>query len=165
MLKKMIVLAVIGFVAVAALGGTKLGSYIRSEIRAARERAEDNIPPEKEIGRLRNEVKLLDKDIMNVVNQLAKERVAVNELKEKVDELAAKQEQDKALLTARGEAIKKAQGQVTFGTRTLTIDEANAELAVGVKRWEANQKSLDNLHVTLANRIKVRDAMEKQLET
>jgi len=165
MLKKMIVLAVIGFVAVAALGGTKFGSYIRSEIRAARERAEDNIPPEKEISRLRNEVKLLDKDIMNVVNQLAKERVAVNELKEKVDELAAKQEQDKALLATRAQAIKDATEKVTFGNRTLSVDEAKAELEAGVKRWTTNQKSLDNLQLTLANRIKVRDAMEKQLET
>ncbi len=165
MLKKMIVLAVIGFVAVTAIGGTKLGSYIRSEIRAARERCEENIPPEKEIARLRNEVKLLDKDIMAVVNQLAKERVAVNQLKEQVDDLAAKQEQDKALLTTRAEAIRKAEGQVTFGTRTLSIDEAKAELDAGVKRWTTTQKSLDGMQTTLASRIKVRDSLEKQLET
>ena len=66
MLKKMVVLGVIGFVAVSALGGTKIASYIRSEIREARDRAENNIPPEKEIARLRNELKLLDKDIMTV---------------------------------------------------------------------------------------------------
>ena len=33
MLKKLVILGVIGFVAVTALGGTKLASYIRSEIR------------------------------------------------------------------------------------------------------------------------------------
>src|SRR5262249_37863001 len=122
MLKKMIVLGVIGFVAVTALGGTKLASYIRAEIRDARERAENSIPPEKEIARLRNELKQLDKDTLTVVNQVAAERVAVRELQAKVDELAAKQSKDKETLTARAEAIKKAEGHVTFGNRTLSID-------------------------------------------
>ena len=126
MLKKMVSLGVIGFVAVSALGGTKLASYIRSEIREARERAEANIPPEKEIARLRNELKLLDKDIMTVVNQLAKERVAVNDLKADVDDRAARLSKEKEVLQARAKAIKEAEGHVTFGNRTLTVEAAKA---------------------------------------
>ena len=164
MLKKMVVLGVIGFVAVSALGGTKIASYIRSEIRDARERAENNIPPEKEIARLRNELKLLDKDIMTVVNQLAKERVEVRQIQEKTEEMAAKQSKDKELLTGRATAIKKADEQVTFGTRTLSVDAAKAELEEGVKRFAANQKSLDSFEALLASRTRVRDGLEKQLE-
>ena len=63
MLKKLVILGVIGFVAVTALGGTKLASYIRSEINSAREKAEANIPPEKELARLRNEIKMLDGEL------------------------------------------------------------------------------------------------------
>jgi len=165
MLKKMVILGVIGFVAVTALGGTKLASYIRAEIAAARKHAEDNIPPEKEIGRLRNELKLLDKDIMTVVNQLAKERVDVRDLQAKVDDLAARQSKDKELLTARANAIKNAEGHVTFGTRTLSIDAAKAELEADVKRFSTNQKSLESMEGTLAIRVKNRDTLEKQLET
>jgi len=165
MMKKMVILGVIGFVAVTALGGTKLASYIRSENAAARERAEANVPPEKEIARLRNEVKLLDKDIMTVVNQLAKERVEVRDLQTKVDELAAKQSKDKEVLTARANAIKNAEGHVTFGNRTLSIDAAKSELEGDVKRFSANQKSLESMEATLAIRIKNRDTLEKQLET
>jgi len=166
MLKKMVVLAAVGFVAVAALGGTKIGSYIRSEIRAARERAEENIPPEKEVARLRNELKLLDKDIMTVVNQLAKERVEVNQLKEKTDDLAAKQSKDKELLESRANLIKGCTGdQLQFGTRAVSVSAAKGELEEGVKRYAANQKSLDSFNALLANRTKVRDALEKQLET
>ena len=165
MLKKMVVLGVIGFVAVSALGGTKIASYIRSEIRDARERAENNIPPEKEIARLRSELKLLDKDIMTVVNQLAKERVEVRQLQEKNEELAAKQSKDKELLTARAAAIKSCNGDtLTWGTRTLTVDAAKTELEDGVKRFAANQKSLDSMEATLAIRVKNRDVLEKQLE-
>lgn len=165
MLKKMIVLGVIGFVVVSALGGTKVASYIRSEIREARERAENSIPPEKEIARLRNELKQLDKDSLIVVNQVATERVAVRELQAKVSELTAKQSQDKETLNSRAEAIKKAEGHVTFGNRTLSIEAAKAELEEGVKRYATNQKSLDAMEQTLASRIKIRDSLEKQLET
>jgi len=171
MLKKMVILGVIGFVAVTALGGTKLASYIRSEIRDARERAENNIPPEKEIQRLRNEIKLLDKDILAVVNELAKQRVAVNDLQTQTEELAAKQSKDKEILTARLDALEKVEkadqpvSHVTFGNRTLAIADAKVELDAATKRYEANQKALVSLQALQANRIKVRDSLEKQLET
>lgn len=171
MLKKMVILAAIGFVGVTALRGTKIGSYIRSEVRSAREHAENNIPPEKEIARLRGEVNLLDGDVRRLINHLAKERVGVNEHKEKVDELALKQSRDKELLSARADAIKKAEAAsadgtqaVTFGTRPMSISAAKQELKDGVKRYEANQKSLNTQEALLANRIKVRDTLEKQLE-
>jgi len=171
MLKKMIVLAVVGFVAVSAISGTKLASYIRSEVRSAREQAEANIPPDAEITRLKNEVKHLDGDIMKLVHHLAKERVDVNQLKDTVDELAAKQGKAKELITARADYIRKAEAasaegtqQVTFGNRTLSIPAAKAELKEGVRRYEANQKSLATHEALLANRIKIRDNLEKQLE-
>jgi len=165
MLKKLIVVGIVGFVAVAAIKGSKLGSYIRSEIEALHARAEANIPPEKELARLRNEIKQLDKDILGVVNQLAKERVEVNQLKEKITELQAKQSRDKELLQARANAIKNATEQVTFGDRTLSVPVAKAELEEGVKRFTANQKSLESMEATYASREKVRDTLEKQLET
>lgn len=165
MLKKMVLLAVIGFVGVTVLAGTKIGSYIRSEFHEARKRAEDNIPPEKEIARLRNEIKLLDKDILKIVELLAKERVEVQQLEAQVQDLAQRQEKDKALLTTRAEAIKNATEFVTFGNRKVRIHEAKAELQEGVNRYTTAQKALHAMEQTLAQRIKNRDLLEKQLET
>jgi chromosome segregation ATPase len=173
MLKKMVILAVVGFVAVTVLAGTKIGSYLRSEINSARERAEESIPPEQEISRLRHEVKQLDKGLMVVVNQLAKERVEVNQLDEKVKTNAAAQEKDKALLTSRAQSIKdataqastEATAQVKWGNRTLSVSAAKAELDTDVKRFATNQKTLEAMEATLAHRIKIRDSLEKQLET
>jgi len=164
MLKKMVILGLVGFVAVTALSGTKIASYIRSEVRSARQHAEDSIPPEKEIDRLKNEVALLDKDVKTLMHQLAKERVEVNQLKEKTDELAAKQSKDKEVITARANAIKSAEGQVTFGNRTLTVAAAKTELEADVKRFTNAQKSLAAHEQLLANRIKIRDSIEKQLD-
>jgi chromosome segregation ATPase len=164
MLKKLVILAVVGFVGVVVVKGSKIGSYIRSEIASLRDQAEASIPPEKEIARLRNEIKGLDKDLMAVVNQLAKERVEVTQLKEKADDLRAKQSRDKELLLARGAAIDKATEQVTFGDRTLTVAAAKAELEEGMKRYTANENALKSMDVAIGSHEKVKDGLEKQLE-
>jgi chromosome segregation ATPase len=165
MIKKMVILGVIGFVAVSALKGTKIVSYVCSEFRAAREEAENSIPPEQEVRRLRDEIKLLDKDILTVVNQLAKERVDVNYLQREVKTLAEKQGAEKDRLTARAQAIKTAEGHITFGSRTITVEAAKAELDGDVRRWATNQKSLETMDQVLGQRIKTRDTLEKQLDT
>jgi len=165
MLKKMVILAVVGFVAVTAIGGTKIGSYIRSEIRAARERAEENIPHEKELARIRNEVNLLDKDIVTVVNQLAKERVAVRDLKKEVEALAATQGTEKERLATNAAAIKKAIEYVTLDNRTMSVAAATAQLEKDAERYAANQKSLASMQALLVSRTETRDALEKQLES
>lgn len=169
MLKKLVIVAAIGFVAVAAVKSTKIGSYLRAEFNSIREDAESCIPPEKEIARLRSEIKSLDKDLGTVVNQVAKERVEIAQLKEKADELRAKQSQDKETLQTRAEAIKKASTNensfVVFGDRKLSISTAKSELEVGVKRFTANQKSLESMDATVVSREKIKDGLEKQLDT
>jgi chromosome segregation ATPase len=171
MLKKLVIVAAIGFVAVAAVKSTKIGSYLRTEIKSLREDAESCIPPEKEIARLRSEIKSLDQDLMTVLNQVAKERVEINQLKEKADELRGKQSHDKELLQSRAEAVRKvsvdkASGEyVMFADRKLSISAAKAELEAGVKRFTANQKSLDSIDLTVASREKIKDSLEKQLDT
>jgi len=171
MLKKLVIVAAIGFVAVAAVKHTRIGSYVRSEFNSLREEVESSIPPEKEISRLRDEIKSLDKDLLTVVNQVAKERVEIAQLKEKANELRAKQSQDKELLNTRAEAIKKASSSTTsteyvvFGDRKLSISSAKSELEAGVRRFTANQKSLESMDATVTSRDKIKDTLEKQLDT
>jgi chromosome segregation ATPase len=165
MLKKLVILGIVGFVAVSAVKGSKIGSYIRSEFASWREEAESKIAPEREIARLRNEVKLLDKDIIKLVDQLARERVAVRELQEKADTLRAQQSKGKELLNARAAAIKNAAEQVTFGNRKLSVPDAKADLEEGVRVFTANQKSLDAMDTAIGSRVKVKEGLEKQLDT
>ncbi|MBA4066832.1 MAG: hypothetical protein C0501_24615 [Isosphaera sp.] len=164
MIKKLIVVGVIGFVAVSALKGSKFGSYLRSEYNNLRDGVDAAVPPEREVARLRNEIKLLDKDILGVVNQLARERVAVKELRAKADELRAAQARDKELLEARAAAIKAATDQVSFGGRRLTVARATEELEAGVRRFTANEKSLAGMDAALASREQVRGGLEDQLK-
>jgi phage shock protein A len=176
MLKKMVVLAVVGFVAVAALGGAR---KVRQDVKEWCEKnlngkddkkTDKDTLTQKDIERLKKDLKELDKDVIGTINQLAKERVEVAELEKQVQELEKKQEADKALLDSRAASIKRATevqnstGSVTFGTRTLSVPEALAELESGVARYKANEKSLTSLKTLLGQRQRVRDALEKQLE-
>ena len=165
MLKKLVILGVIGFVAVTAIKGSKFGSYVRAEWQALRDRCEASIPPEREIARLRNEVKLLENDMRTIVKQLARENVETEELRQKVAELRTRQGNDKELLTSRAAAIKSATEFVSFGDRKLSVPAAKAELAEGVRRYSINQKSLEAQEATLASRERVREGLAKQLDT
>lgn len=165
MLKKMVILGVIGFVAVSALSGTKLYSYVCSLARDARERAESKIPPEEEIKRLRNEIRKLDGDIVKVAEAWAVQDVEVEKLQPKVEASIRTQKAALAELKTRGERIKSSEGHVTFGTKTSTVEDAKAELERDASKYKSAQATLDLQQSTLANRIKARDGLKQQLDT
>jgi len=165
MFKKLVMVAVLGAVAVAALKGTKAFSYARQEAAAVREWAESQVPPEKEIQRLRSEVRALDGDILRVAGQLAKENYEVRELRDHVAEYRVKQAEQKVLLKARGDAIKSATEQVSFGERSVPVSVAKQELDESVRRFTHHQKTLESLEQTLSSRERTRTVLEKQLDT
>jgi chromosome segregation ATPase len=164
MIKKLVVYTIIGVVAWNAVKNTKFGSRVRTEIAGMKKAYEDATPPEKDIARIKADIKLLDVEIQKLIKPLAAENVHVQQLREQIGETQAKQSQAKELLQARAAAIKNATEQVTFGDKTLPVGVAKAELADGVKRYTATQKSLDALEATLAARERIRDTLEKQLE-
>jgi predicted nuclease with TOPRIM domain len=164
MLKKMIILGVVGFVAVAALKGTKFASYVRTEVDGLRDRVDAAIPPEKEITRLRDEIKQLDKDALALISSVAKERVEVRNLTDRVAELTTQQSAAKTAIHTLASAIKNAEGYVTVNGKPRPIDDAKIGLEADVKRYTDTQKLLESHEALLANRTKVRDMLEKQLE-
>ena len=160
MLKKMVILAVVGFVAVTAISGTKLASYLRNEARSLREHAEDSIPPEKELSRLKHEVELLDRDRKSLTNQLAKQVVEVRMLQKEVDDLVVSQTQAKATLQARAEAIK---AEEKNGTQQIsTVNVAKARLEADVKMYADKEKVLESKKSELTIRINVREELARQ---
>jgi len=164
MIKKLVVYTVIGVIGWQAIKHTKLASQVRTEIASWKKAADDAVSPEKDLARIKADLRLLDVEIQKQIKPLAAEVVRVRELKEQVGELRAKQSQAKEVLQARATQIKNATEQVTFGDRTMSITTAKAELEEGVKRYTSNQKSLESLELTLASRERIKDTMEKQLE-
>lgn len=155
MIKKLLVLAIVGGAVVFVVGKSRVGSYIRSEIKALREAAEDQVPPEKEIELLRDEVSRIDTDIKKVV----KEQVAREQER---DELVAR----KALLTKnlpgmrdrlQGMADKVRSAESRSATETdvtvqfapeekpVNVGEAKVRLAAEVQKVSAAEKELGHL--------------------
>ncbi|MBY0513071.1 MAG: hypothetical protein K2P78_04070 [Gemmataceae bacterium] len=173
MIKKLIVVAVVGGLAVAALGKSRLGSYIRTELKSLREQAEDQIPPEKEIARLREEVGLIDKDIRKVVkDQVAREQerdelVARKKVLEKnlpgmKDRLVARA----ALVESGEERAKGGEKDVTVqfspDERAVSLREAKIKLEVWVSEVATAEKELAHIDAKVASLNRVIAKLEAQ---
>src|SRR5436305_4012864 len=117
MIKKLIVVAVVGGLAVAAINKTRFGSYVRTEIRGLREAAEDQIPPDKEIARLRDEVNRIDQDMRKVVKQ----KVALEQERDELLDRKAAIEKNlpgmRDRMTARAEVLRSAEDRAKAGEK------------------------------------------------
>lgn len=163
-LKKLLIVgAVIGAVAFVAKG-TKIAGHAKNEVASLVEWAESNIPPEKEIARLRKDVSALDKDIKNVGAALAKETVEVKYLKEDAGKLRTQVSAEHEKIVARGQVISDASEKVKFGGRTISATEAKELLRADVQRHVSKKKSLDAMEQSITAREKVKDALERQLD-
>jgi len=140
MFKKLIVVAVVGGLAVAAINKTRLGSYVRTEIRGLREAAEDQIPPEKEIARLRDEVGRIDQDMRKIVKQ----KVALEQERDQL--LDRKTAIEKNLpgmrdrMNARADVLRSAEDRAKAGEKNVTVafrDERAVPVVEAKNRLEA----------------------------
>jgi hypothetical protein len=171
MFKKLLLVAVIGVAAFAALRGTKFFGLAKQEIAEAQSWLDSQIPVEKEIARLEKEVSSLDKDRSKVADLLAKEIVEVRYLRESTDELrTAVANEDDRLRAVAGE-IKAATDpknptfKVKYGRTMVSVDEAKEMLKQDVARHVARKNSLDVQEKTLTARERNREYLEKQLDT
>src|SRR5205814_2028167 len=128
------VVAVVGGLAVAALKGTKWASYVRSEVKSWRDAAEDSVPPEKEIARLRGEVKMLDEDTIKIVTQLARLQSDQADLASRPETIDGLEEEVQALKLAQMESKYQ-----TDDTRVAHIKEA---IAKQKKRLDVQRREL-----------------------
>jgi chromosome segregation ATPase len=168
MLKKMLLVGAVvgaGFVACKATGvGSKFVGIAKGEITGLTEWVESQIPPEKEIARLRKEVSALDKDIKNVGALLAKETVEVKYMKEDADKLRTQVSADSDKVIARGHAISDATEKVTFGGRTMSAADAKESLRNDVSRLVGKKNSLEAMEKSITAKERVRESLERQLD-
>lgn len=165
MFKKLLLVAVIGVAAFAALRGTKFFGYAKHEIESAKNWMEDQIPVEKEIARLRKEVSSIEKDRGKVANELAKEIVEVRYLREDVDKMRAEVKDEGDRLHAKAQEIKDATTQVKYGRLLVSVAEAKERLRADVAQHLVRKTTLKNQEQALAMRERTKESLEKQLDT
>jgi DNA repair exonuclease SbcCD ATPase subunit len=164
MIKKLLLVAVIGTVAFAALKGTKAFNYARQEVASVGDWVDSQIPTEKKIQHLRKEVKQLDKDIDKAQNALVAEIVDVERLAKDVAAMKAEVSAEEKKVLAMGEKLKDTTQKVSYGRFTVSPDEAKNLLATDVKRVTARKGTLSSMEQTLNSRERIKDALQKQVE-
>jgi len=174
MIKKLIVVAVVGFVAVSAVKGTKWYSYVRSEVAGWEKKLDDKITPEKEVARLRNELRLMDGDISKVVDQLARTEAEVARLEKDVKHLTTLKADQLKQFNARADAYDKAKakpatepdaGYVVFGDVRLGLSIAHIELQKDATAVEATKRALESSENALATRKRIEVTLRRQFNT
>jgi chromosome segregation ATPase len=165
MFKKLLLVAVVGVVAVAALKGTRFFGYAKNEVEEISAWVEDRMPVEKKIAHLRKEVKGLEKDVDRVAGELAREIVAVRDTAADLERESVALADEEKKVRAMAEKLKDATHQVTYGRETISIDLAKQRLSADVKRVVTRQKTVDTLRHTLAAREGIKDTLQKQMAT
>jgi len=174
-MKKLILVAVVGFLAVSALRGTKVVSHLRSEVAGIRQWAEEQVPPEKEVARLKNELRLLEqRDLPRAAEQLSRTENEVAQLDERLKTLKTRKSELRGVIDARADAVRKAEakkagepdaGYVLFGESKSSISVAKIELERDVRAYTDTAKALETTEAILAARKQIELAQREQFET
>jgi chromosome segregation ATPase len=171
MIKKLLVVAVVGGLAVAAVKSTKLGSHFRAEVKSWREAAEDQISPESEIVRLRGEVKNLDEDTIKIVKQLARLQSDQADLQGREKTLTAKKSQVGELMASRETSLRAAEAKakagesnvkVTFGEQEYSLESGRNRLRETVSEYMVIDKELTFVRMKTESQAKIVDKLDRQ---
>jgi len=166
MIRKLIVVAVVAGVAVAAVRGTRWASLVRTEIQSIRNEAEDEIPLEKRVAMLEDGVNRLDRHVLKKVNEVAKAKAELSLTEKEVADQEARQTAKKKQLNDRLAAIRASNNNtVTIGTETVAVSRAVAELDAASRLYEANQKVLADLQSNRDNQRQSVAVLDEQLNT
>jgi chromosome segregation ATPase len=171
MIKKLLVVAVVGGLAVAAVKQTKFGSMVRTEVKSWREAAEDQISPETEIARLRGEVKNLDEDTIKIVKQLARLQSDQADLGGREKALTAKKSQVGELMASRENAMRAAEAKakagesnvrVTFGDQDYSLANGLQKLRDTVAEYKAIDTELTHVRQKSDTQQRIIDKLDRQ---
>ncbi len=171
MIKKLLIVAVVGGLAVAAVKGTKWASYVRTEVKSWREAAEDAVSPETEIVRLRGEIKMLDEDTIKIVKQLARLQSDQADLTSRAKALDAKKSQVGELMNSREIAMRAAEAkakageanvQVSFGDHTYSLASGMLRLKETVRDYRDIEKELTHVRMKSETQQRIIDKLDRQ---
>lgn len=148
MCRKIGYLAVAGMVAIAILTFTRAGSYSRTVWTQVKTSAQNQIPVEFEIERLKQEVTQLIPDMKKNRSLVAEEMVAVENLRQEIGTTRANLDKQKNDLVALAKDVENGEAQVTLNNRTYTAERIKEKLArdlAGYKRSLAELKAREQL--------------------
>ena len=168
MLKKAMIagLAVVVGVAVLAWLSPKLISTIRYEAGQAIESAEDSVPLETEIGRLRGEVKRLEGDENHYYDQVAKQAVEVDKVRQDVAETTnAMEHQWNNIEAMRKDLGDEVRTSFHYGKGTYSREEVTKQLKLDFESYQKCEQELAAKKNLVSAEEKSLAASEEQLRS
>lgn len=162
---KKIALIVIPLVLVSAflLKKTEVGSYARLGWKCFKKDAQAQVPPEKEIERLRDDLSRLDRHTKKHISAIAEETVAIEDLKAEVVRVQKAKATKQAIVLDLKAKVESGEQYVYFGDHRLSKSAAKDKLAREFSMYESMEKELQAKEAMLAAREEALAGAREQL--
>ncbi|MEX2317494.1 MAG: hypothetical protein WD669_10110 [Pirellulales bacterium] len=157
MIKKVLFLGVGLALASVVLYGTSAKSYLKTGYHRLTNSVNETVPVEFQIDRARQMVRDLEPEIRNSMHVIAKEEVAVEQLKKQVEAAQSQAEKEKGDIMRLQADLGKNKDIYRYASRTYTVGEVKDDLARRFSRFKVSDD-------TLASMKQMRDAREKNLD-
>jgi peptidoglycan hydrolase CwlO-like protein len=142
MCKKLLIAAIAIAVGVGVVSGTRLGSHIRLKWHKAQQWAQEQVPLESEIERLKMEVANLSREDDRYYDRVAKQKIQVKQLSARI----ARSSEDLAVREARIKTLRQALAQdnefVVYKGDRYSRQDAQTEVRLDATRFLADEKLL-----------------------
>jgi len=129
-------------------GVDKVFSYCKTAWVHLTHKAQEQVPLEFELDRIRNEIARLDDDMRGYLSPIAEEMATVKELKRRVKDTRATLKNDKISLLAMAKDLEEGKEYITYGDEEFSVEDVRAKLDrdfASYQRREAELKSQEKL--------------------
>jgi hypothetical protein len=157
MIKKVIILGVVGGVLCVFLFGHKFHSYVRTSFGYLQQSAQEAIPIEFQIDRARGLIKDLVPEVRKNMHIIAKEEVEVQRLEEQIADTESRLVKEKDQIIRLKSDLADAKQVYHYASRTYTPDEVKGDLTNRFERYKTSD-------ATLASLKEIRNARQKSLQ-
>jgi len=161
----------IGFAIAVVAGGlfllsnTRIASYGSTAFKKVRQATQKQVPVEFEIERLQHELSQLVPDMKKNLSTIAEEMVAVQNLRDNIDESRARMNDQKKTIFTLKEELKNNTERLTLGNRTFSASRAREILARDVASCKIAERELQTKEELLEARERSLDLAREQLSS
>jgi len=162
-MKKGLVGAGLGALALGLLFGTAAPSYVRTAFHKVRHSAKDAVPIQFEIERARQEVAALEPAILDNIESLARAQVDVKYLKNEIAATRENLDREQHEMLTLNDSLKSGHYRLTSGA-SYSADEIKGDLARRLDQYRRGKQILKDKEETLKVRESNVDATKKALD-
>ena len=164
MIKKLIVVAGVGFLLVAICLGRDAHSYLRTSFGCLKDTVRSSVPVEFELQRAQQMIKDLVPEVRKNMHLIAQEEVELQHLESQIADSEARLVKEKEQMNQLKDALVSAKGALVFSGRKYTTEQVKTDLANRFDRYKTGEATLSSLQQIHTARQRSLDAARQKLE-